>query len=96
MNVDFFKRVGIICGALIAASTIAGGITGFVWQLATAPIVQAITAERVSRTTADSTIVTKLEGIEGRFRLIGKALTYPPGSMARERALAPLRGPANN
>lgn len=89
--INFAKYVGIVCGAAIASWTIISATTGWAWGLATTPILTSISEERRSRAAADSVIINRLEEMNGKFKIIGIALQYPPGSRLREKILAPLK-----
>lgn len=90
MNVDFFKRLGIVAGAIIAVATIISWISGHAWHLAINPVLDALANERRERVTTDSLLVRRLEGIShDRLDLIDIMLT-PPGP-GREKKLQAIR-----
>ncbi len=94
-TLSFWKKLGIICGAMIAAGTIVQAVGGFLWGYATQPIIAKIemlqvtqTEDRIAGQRRDSLMVEKIASI-------GEALSERPGSMeSRRAALEATEGPA--
>ena len=88
--VAFWKKVGIVGSGVVVAATIAGFAISFAWRLAMAPVMTEVRAERAAREIAIDELSAKVDGTKTDMRAIAKALTYPEGSRARDRALAPV------
>lgn len=92
--VSFMKKVGIICGAVIAAGTVLQFLGTAGWALATRSINAKLDAlavsqvrlaeeqreERIARQYNDSLMVQQIAKV-------AESMYYPLGSTARERAL---------
>ena len=79
-SLGIFKRIGIICGALLALGSVLQAITMFLLGLALKPIHDEIREERIARQFSDSLLVTQMA-------FLAEAVRQPSGSAARERAV---------
>lgn len=85
--VEFAKKVGVVCGAMIAAGTLIQWAGTFLWAQATAPMLdrfdaidRRIQAESQARQLADSLTLDQIANIS-------RIITSSPGSRIRAEAM---------
>ena len=84
--IDWWRRLGIICGAIIAAGTIISWISAQAWSLATQPIVSEIHALKAT----DERLAHELRMFgQDRIELIDALTTQNPA--ARDRKFEMIR-----
>ena len=89
-TIDFWKRLGIISGAIAGSATIVFWLSAQAWGIATSPITAAIAAERLARERADDRIVDHLASISrDRLDLVDVMMTAP--GKDRDRKLSLIR-----
>ena len=82
------KRLGIVCGALIAVVTLASMIGSYAWRQAAAPLVQKLTesarAEATARAAADSALSIRIAEMQRLQEAMLRALIGGRGSVRGE------------
>ena len=86
-GIEFAKRVGIVCGAMLAT----GALVSALYTTATRPIMEAIADEREARIVADSMLASRLSGLSRDRIALLSVMEHPPGSRARDSELRHLR-----
>ena len=86
-GIEFAKRVGVVCGALLATGALMTGV----YTLATKPIMNAVAEERSARIVADSALGKQLANLSHDRVMLLNLLEYPPGSRERKIEVQTLR-----